>query len=97
MRLPERPLPHIDCLCFKKRKIDQLPQQRKNVVQLRTEWYIAHEAYFYRRRSRMNAIVETSLEPRKEWATPELKKIDIDQITAGHQGVTGDANVGEAS
>ena len=45
----------------------------------------------------MNAIVETSLEPRKEWATPELKKIDIDQITAGHQGVTGDANVGEAS
>ncbi len=30
----------------------------------------------------MDAIVETSLEPRKEWATPELKKIDIAAITA---------------
>jgi len=30
----------------------------------------------------MDAIVETSLEPRKEWVTPELKKIDIAVITA---------------
>lgn len=30
----------------------------------------------------MDAIVETSLEPRKEWVAPELKKIDIDAITA---------------
>jgi hypothetical protein len=30
----------------------------------------------------MDAIVETTLEPRKEWVTPELKKIDIAVITA---------------
>jgi hypothetical protein len=30
----------------------------------------------------MDALVETSLEPRKEWVTPELKKIDIAVITA---------------
>jgi hypothetical protein len=29
----------------------------------------------------MDASEETSLEPRKEWVTPELKKIDIDAIT----------------
>jgi len=45
----------------------------------------------------MNAIVETSLEPRKEWATPELKKIDIDQITAANKGLTADANTSEGS
>ena len=59
-----------------------MPEKRKIVVLFRTEWYIAHEAYFYRRRSRMDAFVETSIEPRKEWATPELKKIDIAVITA---------------
>jgi hypothetical protein len=57
-------------------------QKRKIVVLFPPEWYIAHEAYFYRRRSRMDALIETSLEPRKEWATPELKKIDIAVITA---------------
>lgn len=30
----------------------------------------------------MDALIETSLEPRKEWVTPELKKIDIAIITA---------------
>lgn len=45
----------------------------------------------------MDAFVETSLEARKEWATPELKKIDIDQITASYNGFTSDANSGEAS
>jgi hypothetical protein len=34
------------------------------------------------RRSQMENIVETALESRKEWAKPELKKIDIEQITA---------------
>jgi hypothetical protein len=38
----------------------------------------------------MDAFVETSLEPRKEWATPELKKIDIDQITASSSGFVAD-------
>jgi len=44
--------------------------------------YIVGEAYFDWKRSRMDALVETSSEPRKEWVTPELKKIDIDAITA---------------
>ena len=30
----------------------------------------------------MDGFVETNLEPRKEWAAPELKKIDIEQVTA---------------
>ncbi len=39
----------------------------------------------------MVVVVENSLEPRKEWAKPELKKVDIEQITAaaaghGHDG-----------
>jgi hypothetical protein len=40
----------------------------------------------------MDAFVETSLEPRKEWVTPELKKIDIDQITAAGGGFTADGD-----
>ena len=30
----------------------------------------------------MNSLVGTPLQPRKEWSAPELKKIDIEQITA---------------
>jgi hypothetical protein len=30
----------------------------------------------------MESVEEGSLEPRKEWVRPELKKIDIEQITA---------------
>jgi hypothetical protein len=37
----------------------------------------------------MDAEVETSLEPRKEWVTPELKKIGIDTITAIGPDLTG--------
>jgi hypothetical protein len=40
------------------------------------------KANLYRRRSRIDDLIETSLEPREEWVTPELKKIDIDQISA---------------
>jgi hypothetical protein len=43
----------------------------------------------------MDAIVETSLEPRKEWVTPELKKIDIDQITAAGGGIAADGNIAD--
>ena len=33
----------------------------------------------------MESVAETRLEPSKEWVRPELKKIDIEQITAaGH-------------
>ena len=31
----------------------------------------------------MDHVIETNDEPRKEWAAPELKKIDIEAITAG--------------
>jgi len=34
----------------------------------------------------MKNTVETRLESRKEWAKPELKKIDIEQITASGSG-----------
>jgi hypothetical protein len=34
----------------------------------------------------MTGVAETSLEPRKEWVKPELKKIDIEQITAHNVG-----------
>jgi hypothetical protein len=41
--------------------------------------------YFPQRRSHMESVAETRLEPSKEWVRPELKKIDIEQITAaGH-------------
>jgi hypothetical protein len=30
----------------------------------------------------MNKVTESNVEPRKEWVTPELKKVDIEQITA---------------
>jgi hypothetical protein len=42
----------------------------------------------------MNSFVETNVEPRKEWAAPELKKIDIEQITAAGTGIAPDANNG---
>jgi hypothetical protein len=29
----------------------------------------------------MDRVIETSLKPKKEWNKPELKKIDIEQIT----------------
>jgi hypothetical protein len=31
----------------------------------------------------MNKVVEIIQETRKEWSAPELKKVDIEQITAG--------------
>jgi hypothetical protein len=44
----------------------------------------------------MDYVIETKDEPRKEWAAPELKKIDIEEITAG--GVSGsDDGLGGAS
>ncbi|MGD0546298.1 MAG: hypothetical protein ABR991_00535 [Terracidiphilus sp.] len=38
----------------------------------------------------MENTVETALESRKEWAKPELKKIDIEQITASGGSNTSD-------
>jgi len=44
----------------------------------------------------MDYVIETKDEPRKEWAAPELKKIDIEEITAG--GASGsDDGLGGAS
>jgi hypothetical protein len=42
----------------------------------------------------MDGFVETNHEPRKEWAAPELKKIDIEAITAANTGPTSDGNSG---
>jgi hypothetical protein len=37
----------------------------------------------------MESFVETNVEPRKEWVAPELKKIDVEEITAsGTSGAT---------
>jgi hypothetical protein len=29
----------------------------------------------------LESLIETSVEPRKEWVVPELKKVDIEEIT----------------
>lgn len=44
----------------------------------------------------VEARIENSIETRKDWSAPELQKIDIEQITAAHVGVTDDG-VGGAS
>jgi len=38
----------------------------------------------------MDYVIETKDEPRKEWATPELQKIDLEEITAS--GTTGNVD-----
>ena len=38
----------------------------------------------------MNKVVEIVQETRKEWVAPELKKVDVEQITAGGGGPGGD-------
>jgi hypothetical protein len=30
----------------------------------------------------MESLIETNVEPRKEWVAPELKKIDVEKITS---------------
>lgn len=39
----------------------------------------------------MESKVETSSEPKKEWAKPELKVLDIEKITSTKTGGTTDA------
>jgi hypothetical protein len=41
---------------------------------------------FSLRREHMDSLVETYVEPRKEWVAPELKKIDVEAITAASTG-----------
>ena len=38
----------------------------------------------------MENIFDTTLEPRKEWVAPELKKVDVEDITAFGTGTTSD-------
>ena len=38
----------------------------------------------------MDHVIETNDAPRKEWAAPELKKIDVEEITAASSGSGGD-------
>ena len=42
----------------------------------------------------MDHVIETNDEPRKEWATPELKKIDVEEITAFGSGTNSDGPLG---
>ena len=42
----------------------------------------------------MNQVVEINTETRKEWSAPELKKVDIEQITAAHLGFMDDGHDG---
>jgi hypothetical protein len=41
----------------------------------------------------MDKVIDTSVETRKEWVAPELKKIDIEQITASGVGTSSDGHV----
>jgi hypothetical protein len=40
----------------------------------------------------MENFVETNVDPRKEWVAPELKRIDVEAITANELG-NGDDNL----
>ena len=42
----------------------------------------------------MNKVVEIIQETRKEWSAPELKKVDIEQITAASNKFVDDLNNG---
>jgi len=44
----------------------------------------------------MEDLFDATLEPRKEWVAPELKKVDVDEITAGSSG-TGSDGLGGAN
>jgi hypothetical protein len=44
----------------------------------------------------MESSVDMSLESRKEWTAPELKKIDVEEITAAG-GMTNEDGPGTAS
>jgi hypothetical protein len=44
----------------------------------------------------MDNMHEPNVVPRKEWAAPELKKIDLEEITAGSSG-TADDGIGALS
>jgi hypothetical protein len=39
----------------------------------------------------MENLDDTTVESRKEWTAPELKKIDVDEITAGTSGAGDDS------
>ena len=44
----------------------------------------------------MDTVIEPNAEPGKEWAAPELKKIDLEEITAGSIGSADDGLGGES-
>jgi len=46
------------------------------------------------RSNTMENIVDFTLESRKEWTAPELKKIDVDEITAGGNPTSNDDTFG---
>jgi len=44
----------------------------------------------------MDNMREPNDVPRKEWTAPELKKIDLEEITAGSTGTTDDGFTGNS-
>jgi hypothetical protein len=40
----------------------------------------------------MEKVIENNVETRKEWAAPELKKVDIEQVTATGNSFFADLN-----
>jgi hypothetical protein len=57
------------------------------VAFVRGPQYYCITSIFSLRRGHMQSLVETNVEPRKEWVAPELKKIDVEAITS--QSTTG--------
>ncbi len=44
----------------------------------------------------MENRTEEKIESRKDWVAPELKKIDIEEVTAGGSGEDTDGNGGDS-
>jgi hypothetical protein len=42
----------------------------------------------------MDNVIVSNVEPRKDWVAPELKKVDIEQITAASNKFTDDGSNG---
>jgi hypothetical protein len=49
--------------------------------------------YLNLRRNTLESSVDATLESRTEWTEPELKKIDIEEITAANSGAAFDGSL----
>jgi hypothetical protein len=69
----------------------------KIIVALKVPIVIPFIAVFPRvftfKEMQMDNVAGTIQEPRKEWVTPELKKVDLEQITAAFPGGGADGGI----